>query len=245
MGSNSGYSLQLKFLPTFNRPSLWLIGGNRESTDFLIEVSDSSKPDRFEVTTRVEGAPSALIHDTAEKAFSNMSLWERQSGLDGISVEGTYVSPGGEALEFSFWSPQKGDMPHQLIEAVFDSIDAHDLGQAWENYFDSLTMYFDLGPRVRIIKGSPDKLRISCFLSADMAEELESKISIVAKSPDLVVDLRRFRGMESELVKIFKPLVKRDSSTKWLAPREALRYLSHMKVPEEMIEVPEKDDEEF
>ena len=238
MSADSAYSLQLDFRPSFHRPSKWLVTRSAEVSDVLVAVSDFHDSKGFELTTEISAGDSELIHNVSNRVLRQVGLWERQVGLDGIGVEGTYQSDELAELSFSFWSPQRNDEPHELVGAVFAAVESLNLGDGWNDYFEQLRWCFAFGAPVRLLEGDPATLRVSCGLSTSMEAELIEIIADAALCSDLVVDMRNFDFMGTMLLPCFAPLVSREAPTRWLASEAAMEYLRMMRVPEALIENP-------
>jgi hypothetical protein len=235
---DSTYTLELRFTPSFHRPSVWLATCRGGREELLVEVSGFRGGPGFSMITEILGAASGRIYGVAEKVIPNAINWPRRRGLDGAGTTGSYESPKRGALEFSFWSPREGDEPHELVAVLFDAVSSNHSDDKWNDYFEQLRSYFDCGVPVRILDGSPHVLRISCRLSLGMEDELRNIFARAAALPELIIDMRNFEGMGTMLVPEFAPLIARKAPAKWLASEEALAYLRMMRVPEEIIEKP-------
>lgn len=242
MTGRATYSLHLGFSPSFDRASSWVIIENGDSAELNVEISEGHGLKGFKIATKIVGSSSEKIHGACERVLKNVENWEPRSGFDGIYVDGSYESQTLGDLRFSFWSPERGDLPHELVEAVFEATATVNLGDDWSDYFEELRSYFDIGVQVQLLEGSPAVLRISSVLSSDREDELRSVFAQAAQCPELVIDMGNFeKRMGTLLLRGFKALIARNAPTTWRAPKSALKYLAWLGVPGEKIEqIPER-----
>lgn len=235
------YSLTLSFVPSFDQGSRWAIIDDGDLAELNVEVFGRDGLEGFEATTKIDGCSSAKIHEACEEVLKDVGNWEGEIGWDGIVVDGSYESQTLGDLRFSFWSPERGDLRDVLVEAVFEAAATVNAGDDWNDYFEQLRSYFDIGVQVRLSEGSPAVLRISSVVSSDREDELRSICAQAAQCPELVIDMENFeKRMGTLLLPVFRPLVARTAPTTWRASKSALKYLTWMGVPGEKIEqIPE------
>ena len=147
-------ALTIKFSPSFMRSSTLTIEKEDNAYSVSIKTYD------LEETSILSDSSFVTLRDFLnEYRFEHKySIRERQDtvivkgdtvinkglivGEDGIYVYGK-LTENGETKKFEFWSPEKGDLDHKLVEILFNIMYSHFKSEEFVNYLEELAIYFD------------------------------------------------------------------------------------------------------
>lgn len=237
------YVFQIDFRPSFHRSSRWTVSCFSSDPKLAVVVNKEQrfKGDGLQRTFKLGSDQATHFFQVCYETLRHYSNNSNRTGFavfDGITAQGSFTSEAFCLDEFSFLSPQRNEYPHNLVEALLSLVHLGSLtiDDKFTPYCEQLHWYFDFGIPVRIIEGNPKRLRIYCGLSSDMEDELSKIIRHIKPAEDLIVDMSNFDFMGELLCPVFRPLIERPGSTRWIACAEAIPCLEAMAVPIQFIE---------
>jgi hypothetical protein len=141
-------------------------------------------------------------------------------GLDGITVD-NQIQIGNQKASYRFWSPDKSDKEHKLIEAIFALCRIKFKDKKYQEYFESLEGYFDFGLPCKIISTDPLEVRIYGTLSSNEKNELIPFINQIPSEKRMIIDMTNFKSMGTMYYTDFKNLYNRNRKIIWVAKDKA------------------------
>lgn len=161
------------------------------------------------------------VHECCSNMFAEWDQRWSQAGLDGISIDAVFDSPGSESRKFSIWSPRSGTAPHNLLAAALECLPfEHCQGREGE-LIEILRSYFGLQPAVTIVNRDSLVLRLAPWVNPKDATDVESKI-LMLPDQDLLIDIsgvERFSGGLARILPLVN-LLDRKSEVRWIARKE-------------------------
>ncbi|KST65135.1 hypothetical protein [Mastigocoleus testarum] len=232
------YALQIDFSPSFHRSSKWTVSCLSSHAELTVVVKERFEESSLQRTFKLCSDRANHLFEVCYEILRHYSNDWSLIGFDGISAQGSFTSEAFSLDKFSFWSPERNEYPHNLVEALLGLVNLNSLkiDDKFTSYYEQLYSYFDFGIPVRIIEGNPKRLRIYCGLSSDMEEELSKIIRDIKPEEDLIVDMTNFDFMGTMLCPVFRPLIERPGSTRWIVSAEAIPYLEMMTVPMQIVQ---------
>lgn len=114
------FNLSLRFAPAFHRAcSIHIVGEVGAVATF--EAQSSGLLPRVALTIEADAFRSAELRACCQAMFDTWDDRWSKSGLDGISVDGTFEESNAEHRLFRLWSPPKNSGAHAMLAAALVS----------------------------------------------------------------------------------------------------------------------------
>jgi hypothetical protein len=222
----SMFDLLLRFAPSFHRHcSIRVVGEMGAKATF--EAPPSGLLPRITLTLEVDSHHSAQLRSSCEGMLQGWDKRWSSSGLDGISVDGTFEISGMEERSFMLWSPPKNSGAHQMLAAALACFPPQSCRGDSGELLEIVRSYFGLQPAVVVMGESPISLRLAPWLHRTHASEVEQHIRSLPDGVDLIIDasgVERF-GLALPNVLPMAQLRGSASSVRWVARKDAAEAL--------------------
>lgn len=126
-------------------------------------------------------------------------------GKDGITVYGELLK-NDQKKTFEFWTPNKGDKNHELIDILFRLMYAHFECPITINYLEQLEQYFDFGLGLRKLHNEPLTFKLYGSISANDKDGLHKFFDSLPDDFEVFIDMSNFNGMARMLDNDFREL---------------------------------------
>ncbi len=220
--------LTIDFNPSFIKDSRFIL--LKQSNDYLMTL----KTDEF--TDKIIVSDSDLIHlssylkdynfvnkgsiDTIgqEKVIENgdtVVYYHLNMGTDGINVYGELLK-NDHKKTFKFWSPDKKDSNHELIEILFKLMFTQFVSQKTINYLEQLEQYFDFGLGLRKLQDKPLTYKLYGSISANEIDELYAFFDSLPVDEKVFIDMSNFNGMGTMFDEDFLELTESHRLITWI-----------------------------
>jgi len=140
--------------------------------------------------------------------------YQLSMGCDGINVYGKLVEKD-YTRTFKFWSPNKDDKNHKLIEILFRNMYEHfDKAETIE-YLERLEQYFDFGLGLKKISGNPLVYKLYGSLTSSEETEIVKFFSELPQQEKVTIDVTNLSGMGTMFYDIIGELVNGKTNLYW------------------------------
>jgi hypothetical protein len=136
-------------------------------------------------------------------------------GLDGITVKGVMVDNSTEK-SFSFWSPGKGSIDHDLIIKLFNLMNTSFSKSETIVYIEQLEGYFSFGLGLKKLKEDPLTYKLYGVISFNEEKELLDFLNSLPTDKEIYIDMSNFEGMGTMFYDDFKTLCSRNQRIYWI-----------------------------
>ena len=220
------FDLLIRFAPSFHRHcSIRVVG--EVGAEATFEASPSGLLPRITLALKVDSLHSARLRSSCESMLQGWDKRWSSSGLDGISVDGTFETSGTEERSFMLWSPPKNSGAHQMLVAALACFPPQSCRGGSEELLEIVRSYFGLQPAVVVMDESPIRLRLAPWLHRTHASEVEQHIRSLPDGVDMIIDaggVERF-GPALPNVLPMAQLRERTSPVRWVARKDAAEAL--------------------
>ena len=233
----SMFDLVLQFAPSFHRHATIRVVGET-AAEARFEAPQSGLLPRIALTLEVDAVRSAELRASCMTMVQGWDARWSSSGLDGISVDGTFEGSDEEQQSFRLWSPPKDSGAHAMLAAALACFPPQLCSGAAEGALEILRSYFGLQPAVVVMGENPFRLRLAPWLHRTHAHEVEQQVRSLPDEEDLIIDaggVERF-GPALPIVLPMALLRKRTSLVRWIARQDASEALLASGVPPSDIE---------
>lgn len=212
------FKLVLQFWPSFHRQCSIEIEGELTGGVATFEARATGLLQRNVLPLAVEAEGMQALHGCCS---SMLAAWDprwRQSGLDGISIDGIFDSAESDAQAFSLWSPKRGSPGYAMIAAALDCFPVEDCTGVAGELLEIVRDYFDLQPSVTVINQVPLRLRFAPSVNAKDAVEIERSLRELPDDVELIVDVSGMEHLVYALARIapIAVLLKRPGVVRWI-----------------------------
>lgn len=210
------FALRLGFAPSFHRGGAIRVEGDVTGMA-TFDAHPTGLLPRLEFALPVDAGGMAAIH---AHCSSMLAGWDGRwdgIGCDGMSVGGTFASPGAEPRQFSLWSPDRESVAHAMLRAVLDCFPPERCGGAAGEQLEIIRSHLGLQPPVTLHEDVPLRLRLAPWAHRSDANEIEARVRTLPEHGDLLVDLTGFDGIQQALAHILPMdlLLKRRPAVHW------------------------------
>lgn len=231
------FDLSLRFAPAFHRTcSIRTIGDL--CCEATLEAPPSGLLPGIVLTLGVDAADSEQLRASCHGMFQTWDARWSNSGLDGISIDGTFENLHGKPRTFGLWSPPKNSAAHAMLAAALACFPPRLCVGAAEGPIEILRSYLGLQPAVVAMGEGPIRLRLAPWLHQAQAKEVEQELRSLPEGISLIVDasgIERFGHALPSYIPM-SLLRKRSSSIRWIAREDAADALRSAGVPPSEIE---------
>jgi hypothetical protein len=220
-------TLTIDFKPSFIENSTLIFENKSDNylmtikTDNLIDssyVSDTALTDLKSYFKEYNFAHKGSIDTIGqEKVIENgdtVEYYQLSMGFDGINVYGKLVE-NDYTKYFKFWSPDKDDKNHKLIEILFRNMYEHFDKAETIVYLERLEQYFDFGLGLKKISENPLVYKLYGSLTSSEETEIIKFFNELPQKEKVTIDVTNLSGMGTMFYDIIGELVNGKTNLYW------------------------------
>lgn len=220
-------TLTIDFKPSFIENSTLIFEKNSDSylltikTEHLNDscfISDSALTELKSYFKKYEFAHKGSIDTIGqEKVIENgdtVIYYQLSMGCDGINVYGRLVE-NDNTRTFKFWSPDKDDKNHELIEILFRNMYEHFDKAETTAYIERLEQYFDFGLGLKKMSDNPLVYKLYGSLTSSEEDEINKFFNSLPQKEKVTIDVTNLSGMGTMFYEIIGELVTEKTNLYW------------------------------
>ncbi len=220
--------LTIEFHPSFIENSTLAI--EKQSDEFVMTIETESIEESVMVSksnlTQLDsllsvynfehkGAIDTIGYEKVIENGDTVVYYQLSMGCDGIDVYGKLVKANSEKT-FKFWSPDKEDKNHELIQILFGIMYKQFDNQNTTNYMELLEQYFDFGLGLRKLNDNPLTYKLYGTISSNELEELYAFFESLPIDERVYIDMSNFNGMGTMFDEDFLELSESHKLITWI-----------------------------
>ncbi|WP_439185896.1 hypothetical protein [Carboxylicivirga taeanensis] len=220
--------LTIDFKPSFIESSRLTI--QQKSDDYLLTLETADFSDKSIVSDSAllnlsnylrdydfahKGSIDTIGQETVIENGDTTVYYHLSMGTDGINVYGE-VLENDQKKTFKFWSPDKEDTNHELIEILFSLMYTKFNKQKTVTYLEQLEQYFDFGLGLRKLHDNPLTFKLYGSISSNELDELYAFFDSLPVDKKVFIDMSNFNGMGTMFDEDFLELSESHKLIKWI-----------------------------
>jgi hypothetical protein len=199
--------LTIDFKPSFIKDSRLIL--LKQTNDYLITLETDKFTDKSIISDSDlihlgsylkdynfvhKGSVDTIGQENVIENGDTVVYYQLSIGTDGINVYGELLK-NDHKKTFKFWSPDKEDTNHELIEILFKLMYTQFHSQKTINYLEQLEQYFDFGLGLRKLHDKPLTYKLYGSISANEMDELYAFFDSLPIDKKVFIDMSNFNGM--------------------------------------------------